>query len=231
LCGHDPNVNESQRTFFITTVTWQRAPIFRIELSPNLGAAGQVLRESEVAVPAIGDDEPCAEASPDFEILAAVGDGGAVELADGDGEATDLHGHVVGVIDTDGLEAELFVTLVAELAHKPLDGLGTIGGIVVRGHEDAVLGKERGDLIVVAGVECGNKVLRKTANDGLNVRERTRVREGTRIGPVHLTTSWGKAQGEPFGRTAGAPLTATILAKTWPVEGEKISTGVEGQVG
>jgi len=33
---YDPGMDESQRTFFITTVTWQRVPIFRVETRARL---------------------------------------------------------------------------------------------------------------------------------------------------------------------------------------------------
>ena len=48
--------------------------------------------EGEVAAPAVGYDQPYAEAAPGFQVLAAVGEDGAVGLADGDGIPTNLHG-------------------------------------------------------------------------------------------------------------------------------------------
>jgi putative transposase len=34
--GYDPGMDDSQRTFFITSVTWQRVPIFRVEIRTRL---------------------------------------------------------------------------------------------------------------------------------------------------------------------------------------------------
>src|ERR1035438_9582881 len=46
----------------------------------------------EVAAPAVGDDEPCAQPSPHFHILATIGADRAVGLADGDVITSDFHG-------------------------------------------------------------------------------------------------------------------------------------------
>jgi hypothetical protein len=77
-----------------------------------------------VAAPAIGDDEPGAETAPGLHVLAAVGEDGAIGLADGDGVAADLHGQVAGSFDADGFEAQIFVSGFADLAEQTLDGLG-----------------------------------------------------------------------------------------------------------
>src|SRR5579863_4480336 len=159
----------------------------------------------EVATPAVGDDEPGTEAAPGFDVLAAVGEEGSVGQAEGDVVAADFDGEVAGGFDTDGFEAEVLVSGVAELAEEALDGLGTVGGVVVRSHEGAVLGEEGGDLIVVTGVERGDEILGEVADKGLHVQKRTRVRNRTGIGPVHLLPPGGRP------RTASAARRTTSL--------------------
>jgi len=117
----------------------------------------------KVAAPAIGEHEPGSEAVPDFHVLAAVGDDGAVGLADGDGIAADFHSHVAGSLDADGFQAKVLVSGIAELAKQALNGLGAISRFLMRSHERAVFGVESGSLVVVAGVEGGDEVLGNVA--------------------------------------------------------------------
>lgn len=148
--------------------------------------------DREVAAPAVGDHEPDSETAPGFYVFAAVGLEGAIGLADRDRVAADLQGHVGGVFDADGLEAEVLVSGVAELVEKALDRLGTVGRIVMRSEVSAVGREERGGLVVVAGVECGDEILREIANQGLNVQGRTRIRQGIGIRAIHLLPPGGR---------------------------------------
>src|ERR1035438_1315987 len=158
---------ESQRTFFITTATCQRMPIFRVETrAPSvLQSLLEILTdEREVRAPAICDDEPGTEATPGADVFAAVGLDGPVGLADGNVVAADLDSHVGGVVDANGFETKILISGVAELVEQTLDGLGAVGEVVVRGHECAVGREESGDLVVVAGVEGGDEILGEVAD-------------------------------------------------------------------
>ena len=66
--------------------------------------------------------------------------------------------------------------LLDVLVEQALDGLGPVGWLVMRSHECAVVGEEGPGLIVVAGVERGDKVLTKVADQGRHVQKRTRIR-------------------------------------------------------
>jgi hypothetical protein len=133
----------------------------------------------KVRAPAIGEHEPGSEAAPRFHVLAAVGDDGAIGLADADGVAADLHGHVAGGIDADGFEAEVFVSGVAELTEQVLNVLRAVSRLEMRSHECAILREKGGSLIVVAGVEGGDEVLSDIAEQGLNIEKGTGFSQGT----------------------------------------------------
>src|SRR6266853_2236020 len=161
-------------------------------LRENKSRLFPLMRSGEVAAPAIGDDQSGTEAAPVFHVLATVGNDSAVGLADGDGVASDLHGEVAGGLHADGFQAQVLVSGLAALAKQTLDGLGAVGGVVMRRHERAVLSEESGNLIVVAGVKRRDEILSKVANQGLNVQERTRIRHRAGIGPIHLLPPGGR---------------------------------------
>jgi len=129
--------------------------------------------EREVAAPAIGDDEPGTQTAPGFYVFAAVGEDGAVGLEDGDGVTTDFHGEIAGSFNARGFKAEVSISGVGEFAEQALDCLGTVGWVVVRDHECAVLGEEGAGLIIVSGVERSDKILSKVADQGRDVQKRT----------------------------------------------------------
>src|ERR1700683_2149766 len=117
----------------------------------NVGV--RVNRHGQAAAPAIGNDQPYAETTPRLQVLAAINKHRAIELANADSVAADLHGKVAGGFHTDGFEAEIFESRFADLVQQPLHGLRSGGSIVLRHHENAILREERGNLVVVAGVE------------------------------------------------------------------------------
>ena len=103
-----------------------------------LSSPHNLTRSREVRAPAVSDDQPGAQATPGADVLAAVGLQRAIGLVDGDVVAADLDGHVGGVFDADGFETKILISGVAELAEQMLDGLGAVGGVVVRSQECAV---------------------------------------------------------------------------------------------
>src|SRR5258707_14075696 len=62
----------------------------------------------------------------------------------------------------------------------------------MRRHEHTVRREHGRHLIIISGVERGYKILSKTADHRLHIQKRTRVRNGTRIGPVHLLPPGGR---------------------------------------
>jgi hypothetical protein len=65
------------------------------------------------------------------------------------GIASDLDRHISGGIHANGLEAQVFISGFAEFPEQAFDGLGTVGRIMVRRHESAVLREQSCYLIVV----------------------------------------------------------------------------------
>jgi hypothetical protein len=158
-----------------------------------------------------------------------VGAEGGVGLADGDGVAADFHGEISGGFDADGFETEILISGVAEVVEETLDGFGAVGGVVMRHHQDAI-GREQGcGQVIVAGIERGNEILSEVADEGLDIHERTRIRHGTRVRPVHLTTSWGKARASDPTREAGLLSVLRHFNAPESVEREKFCRG-EGEI-
>jgi len=119
---------------------------------------------------------------------------------DGDSVAADFDGQVAGGFDANGFEAKVLISCVAELVKQALDGLRAVSGVEMRSHECAVGCEERGGVIVVASVERGYEILSEIADQGLDIHERTRVRHGIRIGPVHLLPPGGRPRAKSAAR-------------------------------
>src|SRR5271167_770980 len=64
------------------------------------------------------------------------------------------------------------------------DGSWSLCGFLVRGHAEAVGGKQRSHLVIVPGIKSCAVILGQAADRGLNIKKRVRSGKTTR-GPVH----------------------------------------------
>src|SRR4029077_11178810 len=148
-------------------------------------------RWRQTAIPALGHDQPRPQAAPYLHVLAAIGQHRAVSLSNSQTITPDFHRHITGIIHSHCFHAQAFVPGLAKLPQQALHRFGSTRGIAMRRHEHTIRREQRRHLIIISGVEGGYKILSKSADNGLHIQKRTRVRKGTRIGPVHLLPPWG----------------------------------------
>src|SRR5580658_5867479 len=182
----------------------------------SLPASGRpIAHRHRRPAPAVGHQPPRAEPPPHLHILPALRHHRSIRLPHQRGEASNLHRHIAGMLHPRGLQTQIAVSRVAQLPQQSFYRLLPVRTFIVRRHQHAIACEQSGSLVVVSGVERHCEILRQVAELRLHVTERTRVRLGTRVRPVHLQPPGGRHMAvspRPVGESTKKP--AHSSAKT-----------------